>query len=309
MTFFIPVIIILGVMIFALGGDVVKDLRLDFSVPDVSKYLTPQAQDSGDKNKGASNSGTSKVFTGTKIAPHTPPPAPSPQPEPIDPTLSPWFEKITISSFAKPSGAKRFQARLRVNIPSETSVSLTGWRLKSKFQGETTIGFGIEKYHPSYNSQPSENIVVQRSNTVFLSGDQSPFGRGIHFRTNQCFGYLNFYIPTLPGTSSCSQDKPTLQEVSNLSPACQDFILKKINFSSCTVPDLGPVSASTECVNYIMNAGNGFNYAGCYAKRSNDANFLSKDWYIYADTQLGHALHDTITLFDQNGLVVDTYIY
>ncbi|OHA63363.1 MAG: hypothetical protein A2842_01385 [Candidatus Wildermuthbacteria bacterium RIFCSPHIGHO2_01_FULL_48_25] len=309
MTFFIPVIIILGVMIFALGGDMIKDLRLDFSIPDVSKYLTPQAQNSDDKTKSASSSGTSKVFTGTKIAPRTPPPAPSPQPEQTNPTLSPWFEKITISSFAKPSGVKRFQARLQVSIPSGTSVSLTGWRLKSKFQGETTFGLGIEKYHPALNNRPTENITLQRYDTVYVSGEPSPIGRGIHFRTNSCFGYLRPYYPSLPGTSSCSQDRPTLQEVSNLAPACQEFILNKINFSSCTIPNLGPVATNTECVAYINSSTNGFNYVGCYEKRKNESNFLSREWYIYSDTQLGNSLHDTITLFDQNGLIVDSYIY
>ncbi|MDP2664378.1 MAG: hypothetical protein Q8O97_00185 [bacterium] len=309
MMFFIPVMLILGVLLFTLAGSVFQDIGIDLSVPDFSKYLTPQVKSEEQKPTTAAQQ-NSQVYTQTKLSPRPPPAPQTPQPQaPEKSTVSPFEGKITISSFTKPSGVEPFQARLQTNITSGTSVSLTGWRLKSKFQGETTIGLGIERYHPLSNSQPTENIIIRSSDTVIFLGEQSPFGRGIHFRTNACFGYLKPYYPSLPGTSSCSQDKPTLEQVSNLAPTCQDFILKNINFSSCVVPNLGPVATNTECVNYIMNAASGFNYTGCYEKRKNDANFLSREWYIYSDTQLGNSLHDTITLYDQNGLVVDTYIY
>lgn len=308
MLFFIPVIVILGVLLFSLGGGVIKSLGIDLALPDLSQYITPQFGSSQEQQASAPNQ-KPQTLQQTKLSSRPPPAPQTQQSQPPATQNSPWLDKITISSFSKPAGVERFRATLSVNLGDSTPLSITGWRLKSKFSGETTLGLGMERYHPVLNNQPIENIVVQRYDTVYLSGEPSPLGRGMNFRTNACFGYLKPYYPSLPGTSSCSQDRPRVEEISNLNPVCQEFILNEINFSSCKIPDLGLMATNTECVAYINSSTNGFNYTGCYEKRKNESGFLPREWYIYSDTQLGHSLHDTITLYDQNGLVVDTYIY
>ncbi|OHA73157.1 MAG: hypothetical protein A3A27_00415 [Candidatus Wildermuthbacteria bacterium RIFCSPLOWO2_01_FULL_47_18] len=308
MIFFIPFIVIVGVLLLSFAGSALQDIGLDFSFPDFSGYFTPQLKSGGEKTPSATVQQKSQSSQQTKLSPRPPPPTPQAQ-QPPTTQNSPWFEKIVISSFERFAVTPNFMLVLRPNFSEDTPVSITGWRIKSKITGEATLAKGIEKYHPVFATEALDNIMVKRSDTVYVSGGESPIGRGIHFRPNACFGYLKQYYPSLPGSYSCSGDRPTLEEVSNLAPGCQEFILNKINYSYCQVPDMGAVATNQECVAYIQNTSTGFNYQGCYAQYSKDSNFLANEWRIYLDTSLGHPLHDTITLYDQNGLVVDTYIY
>lgn len=306
MMFFIPIIIILGVLVLGLGGSVFKDLGIDLSLPDFTQYLTPQFK-SGSQQPPALGQQKSQTYTQTQLSPRPPPSA---QAEPEEkPTVSPWLGKIKISSFQLFAVSPNFLLILRPNFSEDTPISVTGWRIKSKITGEATLRKGIERYRPAFATEAIDNILVSRSDTVYVSGGESPISRGINFKPNTCFGYLKQFYPALPDSYSCSQDQPRIEEVSNLSPGCQEFILNKINYSSCTVPDMGAVATNQECVSYVNNTLTGFNYQGCYNQHSAETNFLRNEWRVYLNTSLGHYLHDTITLYDQNGLVVDTYIY
>ncbi|MDO8577414.1 MAG: hypothetical protein Q7R55_00915 [Candidatus Wildermuthbacteria bacterium] len=309
MLFFIPVMLILGVLVFSLGGGAIKSLGVDLALPDLSKYITPQFG-SSQKEQASSPNQKPQTFAQTQISTRAPPSSQTQTPkESPENQISPWLGKIKISSFQLFAVTPNFMLVLRPNFSEDIPVSITGWRIKSKITGEATLAKGIGKYHPVFATEALDEIVVKRSDTVYVSGGESPIGRGINFRPNACFGYLKQYYPNLPGSYSCSQDRPTLEKVSNLSPGCQEFILNKINYSYCQVPDMGAVATSQECVSYIQNTSTGFNYQGCYNVHSKETNFLANEWRVYLDTSLGHSLHDTITLYDQNGLVVDTYIY
>lgn len=299
----IPILIILAIVGFSFSGPIFKDLH--FALPDL--FPGTSSRSTSQKSRAPS-----KTPVQTVKPTATPARAPPLTPTPAKTGNSPYFKKIQISSFQATTSTRPASITLSPNFSNETQIDVTGWRIKSNWIGEFTIPFGILIIHPNSLGTPIDNIIVKKNDRVYLRGETNPFGRGANFRPNTCFGYLAQYYPNLPESFSCSQQKPSIAEIKNLTPLCQDFILNKISYSSCKLPNYSNVpgvGTNQECVAYITNSNSGFNYEGCYNKHSRDANFFSSKWYIYMDTAFGNSLHDSITLYDQNGLLVHEYIY
>ncbi|MBI2113338.1 MAG: hypothetical protein HYT50_02050 [Candidatus Wildermuthbacteria bacterium] len=307
--FLIPIVIILGIILFSFAGDIVKNL--DLGIPALfSSEPAPLEEAKEEKETKAP-------------APHTPSPTPAPSrappPAPLTPpsaplppsTNSPYYQKVKISSVQATTQNRSASITLRSNMQAQEAISITGWRVKSTWSGEFTIPHAFSYYHPSLSLPPKEPIVMKQSGKAYLLGQASPLGRGANFKTNACFGYLKKYYPALPGSYSCSQNKPKLEDIKHLTPLCQEFILKKINYGSCIAPDYSKdpaVATNTQCIDFINSIGT-FTYEACYQKRYQEQNFLSPDWHVYMDASFGHPLHDAVYLYDQNGLLVDTYLY
>jgi len=214
--------------------------------------------------------------------------------------ISPYYGKVKISSIQKETKNRPSLIKLRVNIHPGDKINLTGWKIKTRKE-EITIPKGIEKYK-SY-AVPSD-IIVEESLYVYLIGDSNPLGINKNFRVNKCFGYLKDYSFYPSCYSSCP--RPKLEDVSHLNPYCQEYILR---LPRCEVPDYSgdtKIMFDMECRNYINKK---FNYRSCFKDFSKDEDFLKNYWYIYRDTDMIEPLHDTIYLYDHNGLLVDKYIY
>ena len=223
--------------------------------------------------------------------------------------VSPYFGKIKISSVRAAGTSSSSLIKLTTTLSQEEKIIITGWKIQGK-GGSFQIPQGIENISSTLSIIPRDNIVIKRSDTILLSGEQSPFGVGRNFRPNSCMGYLKaFYSFPVSISSSCPNAKPKVEEITFLSESCQEFILRKINFSSCTVPDYSQniaISTDGACVSYITE---NLNYNACYQKHSQESNFLKKEWHIYMNTNFVRKLHDTIELTDQNGLFVDKKVY
>ncbi|MCH7828310.1 hypothetical protein IH982_00360 [Patescibacteria group bacterium] len=221
--------------------------------------------------------------------------------------VSPSFGKITIGSFRRATSSSPFMFTLSSHLKSGETLSISNWTLKSN-TGSFSIGFGAERISP-VGTAFQKRIVLNRGDKVLVSGAASPFGAGGNFRPNICFGWLaQYYSFPLSVPSSCP-DRPSLQDVSFLTPACQDFILKEVNFSRCEVPSYSQnaaVAANAPCITYIND---NLNYGACVTKHSGDSNFLKNEWQVFANRSFGHPTHDTIQLLDENGLFVDRKVY
>ncbi len=302
--FLIPILIIIAILGFTYSGAIVKDLHFglpDFSLNLGTQTLTPQ-------KKAVENKPSQYQQTSQSSSPRAPPPSLVKEKT----VNSPYFQKIRISTFQATTESRPALITLRPNFSNETQIDITGWRIKSNWNGEFTVPMGVSKFHPIPLSYPTEHIIVKRDDTAYLRGESNPFGGAVNFRPNACFGYLAQYYQNLPESFSCSQDKPSIAEIKNLIPTCQEFILNKINYGACALPEYANVpgvGTNPECVSYITSSNGGFNYEGCYNKHANEQNFIYNRWYIYMNTLFGNSLHDSITLYDQNGLVVDTFIY
>jgi hypothetical protein len=311
----IPLLIVLGIVGFSTGGNVIKSIVSSFS----DSFQTAPAPFESPQGKPAPTPKSRNQVSPERnlVSPASPAPTlkpvPAPAPVVVQPpsTNSPYFQKIRISSVRPTKDSEPALVTLSASFSDETPVNITGWKLKSQWLGEATLGKGIENLRSALMTEAIDNILVRRSDTLYVRGELSPLGTGRSFRPNQCFGYLIQYYPNLPGSYSCSQDRPTLQDIQYLTPLCQEYILRKMDYSSCKLPDFNDpmVIGNSECRTYLIGTGGAFTYQGCYEKRSKDANFLSNRWDIYIERSFGHPLHDAITLLDQNGLLVDTYIY
>ncbi len=223
--------------------------------------------------------------------------------------VSPYFEKVLISSTntAVPS-----LITLRANLKQGEEISITGWKIQGK-AGSFQVPLGIERINPFSSLDAGDPIKVQTAGTVYLSSARGPFGLGKNFKPNACMGYLkSSYTFTLAVPSSCSLDKPKEEDFLYFLQPCQDFIFKKINFSSCTFPDYSQditVKADTQCTTYLADLATGFTYNSCFLRHGDETGFTTNEWHVYMNINLLTQKFDTIELLDQNGLVVDQEKY
>lgn len=217
-------------------------------------------------------------------------------------STSAYLGKVSLSNVRTKSPP--FSITLRTSISSNESIDITGWTIKSNSE-RLEIRQGVDKYHPSLHYSLS-NITLKRSDKVLIRQGKSLFGNNVSFRPNICFGYLKpFYNFEISVPSSCP-DRPTLGMVGYLRPTCQEFILDEVRTSSCTISDMTSIQGDSECLSFIDNI---YNYDACYDLHSKESDFDKKEWHVYIDRSFGNYLHDTIKLLDEDGRLVDSYIY
>ncbi|PIR71986.1 MAG: hypothetical protein COU42_02885 [Candidatus Nealsonbacteria bacterium CG10_big_fil_rev_8_21_14_0_10_36_24] len=215
--------------------------------------------------------------------------------------ISPYFGKVKISGIRNKSSYSPSLVTLSYSLSQGDKINITNWRIKGRPR-EVIIPKAIKKYQ-SY-IEP-DNIIIENYGTIYLIGASNPLGMNKNFQLNKCLGYLTNYYSFYPSFYTYCP-KPKLEEISHLNPECQEFILR---ISSCEIPNYSgnfKIAPDSECVSYLNN---NFNYAGCFRKYNQDKDFLQNIWYLYIKSDIANPLHDTIYLFDQNGLLVDKYIY
>lgn len=228
-------------------------------------------------------------------------PQPKPQPEVKTPTVSPYIDKVKINRVQTANQYRPSLVTLSIRPYKGEPINITGWIIKTR-KGTFATPKGIEKYQ---KNMPLDNIIIKEQLSVYLIGDVGPLGSNQNFRTNKCFGYLNQTLDFYPSIyNSCP--KPELENLSNLNPYCQDFILHQY---SCKMPNYSKdfkISTDSQCVSYILDY---FTYNGCFKRHFQDDDFLKDYWYVYLDRNFVQEYHDTVYLYDQYGLLVDQYAY
>ncbi len=217
--------------------------------------------------------------------------------------LSSSFGKVRIGSAFNTFGGARQEIRLLAYLNSGETANISGWKIKSN-RGEIVITQAIHSYEPAGFSTPSD-IILKGNNTVVISSGISPLSR--NFRLNKCIGYLNniySFNPPLP--QNCPL--PSEQNIAGLSGQCQTYIR---SLSSCALPNPTiynsfPGNAEgNACRNFL----NGITYKSCYEQHQNDADFYSNEWRLWGSQIFLDPQHDTVHLYDRQGLLVDQYQY
>ncbi|MBI4087231.1 MAG: hypothetical protein HY434_00150 [Candidatus Liptonbacteria bacterium] len=213
--------------------------------------------------------------------------------------LSPHFHKIRIGSVSPGSDSYYGQISLSANFGGGDSVNVSGWYFQAN-KGSQFVPKAVNVYDPSGLTLESD-IVLRSGDTLNMYSTQSAIGENL--RLNKCIGYLensNHFMPSLP-LSCPSIDR---SEISGFSGACQDVIL---SVGSCKLPPSNPKLPPDDyaCRSFL----NTINYRGCFEKHRNDPDFLSREWRAWTNSRFLDARHDTILLFDRQGLLVDKYSY
>jgi hypothetical protein len=221
--------------------------------------------------------------------------------------VSPFFGKVDIASARESSSNRSSQITLRPKINAGETLDITGWKIVGR-NGSFTIPLGIEQFEPGLRDTPINPIILTKADTVKLSSEKSPFGLKRNFRPNICMGYLkDSYDFDLSFSASCSFQKPLASELLYLPGQCADFILKRINFSSCRVPEY-PDSITIleevtgECADYLEE---NFTYHACFENNKDESNFTKNEWHIYMNTDFIDPRYDLLKLYDTNGLLID----
>lgn len=219
----------------------------------------------------------------------------------VKPTVSPYYGLAEIRGVREKNSSHVSLITLSIRPRQGENIDITGWTIETR-KGKAVIPQAMEYYQSFYIPH---NIIIKENNTIYLIGAKSPLGSDKSFRLNSCFGYLsrsrNFY-PSVR-TNCPSLD---LEELYHLKPYCQDFLLHSYG---CEMPDYSSdfkISTDSQCVDFILEY---FTYSGCFKKHSQKDNFLSDYWYVYLNNDIVEPLHDIIYLYDQNGLLIDEYIY
>ena len=192
------------------------------------------------------------------------------------------------------------QINLSAAYSEGSSIDITGWKIKSVQRGETIIGKGLAL--PQFSSFLSD-IRLESGDSVKIIAGISPLFSS--FQINSCFGWLNNVYNIDSSLNYC----PLIQ-ISNLTgfgldSACQNLIL---NSGSCRAPnDTVLNNYSRECRIWVEH---NLNYNACVEKHMNESDFY-KSWQIYTGNNnlFFDSLHDHIELYDQTGLLVDSYEY
>ncbi|MBZ9577510.1 hypothetical protein KJA13_00520 [Patescibacteria group bacterium] len=261
------------------------------------------------KNSSQENSSkTNNALTATVSEPikqrSNPNPAPEPRKEETTEkttNISPYSGKVKISGIQAKSHSHRSLITLSYWLREGDEINITKWRIKSR-KKEFIIPQAIEKYK-SYITP--RDIIIKQYGRVYLIGSSNRLGRNKNFCLNKCFGYLDPYHRFYPSIHTYCP-KPSLEEISHLNPYCQEFILR---LPRCEIPDYSDnlkIDRDSECTSYLKD---NFSYSSCFKKYSKDKDFLMNYWYVYTVTNIAHELHDTVYLYDQNGLLVDKYLY
>ena len=167
---------------------------------------------------------------------------------------------------------------------------------------------------PSAYSVESD-VVLQQGDKAYLIKGFSPIGTS--FRDNKCTGYFeenepSLFTPGLPTECPLPKDEklPVFSNNTDSENACLDAIDRVYQcntVSSEFIRDL-PDTVTQNCKDYLENQ---INYNSCVALHFSDTDFPGNQYWIYLDklNPLWNLRHDTINLYDENNLVVDTISY
>lgn len=179
-------------------------------------------------------------------------------------------------------------------------ITITAWQVNNT-EGKKYIIGGAMKIALL---DTAGTVRLNPGDEAYIHTGRSPIGTG--FEENACTGYLNqnyLFKPSLG--ESCPKPSASVLQFKD---ACLRVIER---ISSCRVPTISNDDAfaiGDECNSYITQ---NFNYNGCVNNYRKQSDFLKSTWHLYLDRteKLWRDFHDIITLYDGQGLLVDTYQY
>jgi len=250
-----------------------------------------------------------------------------------------YSNSVSLSSGNASYAIQPYEEYISVENNSDTSVDITGWRLRNaKNERSYTVGGSLQSFpadevtiprasafiSPNGSNSP-QNIVLKRGERAIITtgsvGVKTPYAI-VNFKENKCSGYLEG-LPEYNFTPSLSMNcvRPNNEPgARSLEVSCQRYL---DSMQSCHTPKFDTVdrqgnvcsgcvdgnsTLSSSCVAFIKSH---FSYSGCIANHQNDPDFsgnvwrvfLGRTWELWADN------HETISLLDSSGNLVDYRSY
>jgi hypothetical protein len=211
--------------------------------------------------------------------------------------------ELSVGSGAKKSNLQEEYVEIRASLKNTKPLLISEWFLKGKKGLDIKLGKGA--YLP-YSAQVNlqEPIFLQPGEKAIVVTGVSPIGTS--FRLNKCTGYFEQFqdfIPSLPKQCPYPEDEDL---PANLNDNCLDYI-EKLPRCEAHIKAIPP-GLSASCQNYINEK---INYNTCVEIHKNDSDFYKLEWRIYLgrSEELWKNKRETITLYDENGKIVDWRAY
>ena len=250
---------------------------------------------------------------------------------------SPWAGVIRLGSGnARYEKQARFEY-LELEHSDERSgpVSITGWSLSNQRQQfqtnpnpeqlnfgtsvRLTIGSGVKFYDPQGSRNLAPIVLNPGDRALVTSGVpiwSSPFPISQSYQVNKCLGYAaeleskeGEFNPQVSTNCPDPEDEPGVAALDN---DCYDFVTSLLR---CETPDFtevrgerntvsGVIGLSGKCKEFLRAH---YSYEGCVANHRFDADFYEPIWHVYLghNRELWAEGNEIVTLYDQNGLIVD----
>jgi hypothetical protein len=251
---------------------------------------------------------------------------------------SPYANGVQVGSGNASSATEPYQEYVTIRNNSNASVDITGWSL-SNARGSRVYSVGSnEEQFPSdvvvipqgtalISSTPStpQDIVLKSGESADIItgsiGTSYPY-KITTFKENECTNYLTSgtdnYTFTPYIQDSCVSPQNEVG-ADGLDMQCQNYIE---SMQSCHTPKYNTVDSqgntcngcvdgtpvSSSCLFYIQSH---FSYEACLVNHQNDPNFYGTVWHIYLGRtfELWAVNHETISLYDSSGKLVDDISY
>ena len=227
---------------------------------------------------------------------------------------SPYYGKVVMSQISRVNTEDPSSEYISLStyLEDNQTIKITDWYLKSEVTGYYAV-IGKASLLPFPFTKTESNITLQQNDRVYLIKGFSPIG--ISFRTNACTGYFEEnknFTPSLPRECPrpINEDLPKFSSIPDRNDECID-ILESIPRCTTKGNEFIRDQADTvtqSCKTYITTQ---INYNSCVAKHFSDTDFPGNEYRVYLNKfgSLWRDRNETINLYDQNGLVVDSISY
>jgi len=252
---------------------------------------------------------------------------------------SSYSNSISLSGGNASYSIQPYTEYISIGNNGSNPINITGWSLKNaKNERPYAVGGNLQRFPAdivlipqavtfisSNNNNIFQDVVLNKGEKAIITtgsiGVKSPYAI-VSFKENKCSKYLENlpeYKFTPPLSSSCT--RPSREPgVNNLDVPCQKYLN---SMRSCHTPKFNTVdkdgnvcsncvddnpTLSGSCVAFIKAH---FNYSGCIASHQSDPDFSGKTWRIFLSHpwELWADSHETISLFDSSGTLVDYKSY
>lgn len=225
--------------------------------------------------------------------------------------LSPYRNIIrfnhSVSGAGSPDPTNEY---LEISVPQNAAapIDLSGWKLVSDATGNTVTiskGTGVPI---SGTINDAEDIALAPGERALIISGRSPIGSS--FRENKCIGYFSSFqtfYPSLPQNCPVPSDELISFYGTGYirDGSCIDYAN---TLSRCQVMLSPPVNLSNACQNFMVKY---LNYNGCVQAHRGDTDFDGTTWRIYLGrtAPMWRTRHEIVKLIDTNGKTVDAFSY
>ena len=196
---------------------------------------------------------------------------------------------------------------LRAAYENYSPVLITGMTIESAItRNRAALGTALPVYFQNKQNSNTSVFLKPGEYAYIITGD-SPLNYS--FKVNKCVGYLEQYDDFYPSLNTycpliTEADLPVYPN--HLNDNCLDYIP---GIPQCYEHvDPFPENINLECQQFILKK---MNYSACVSEHIQDPDFYTKEWRLYLnrDQPLWKTQREHIRLKDQSGNVIDEFSY